>query len=197
MDLISIIFIAVALAMDCLAIAVANGISKKQFDKFFTLKISLLFGFFQGGMFWISYFICKNFTNFQGIATFFDKADHWIAFLLLGFIGIKMIKEDLPKKEDLQEKQMKQPKNELVTLISLAVAVSIDAFVTGIIFIKHPEFILSTTLIIGLISFIFTIIGVFIGVKFGCRFKLKAELIGGIILILIGTKILIEHLFFS
>ena len=196
MDLISIIFIAVALAMDCFAIAVANGISKKRIDKLFSLKISFLFGFFQGGMFCISYFICKNFTNFKVIATIFDKADHWIAFLFLGFIGIRMIKEDLHTKECSQEKQTQQSNNKLLTLISLAVAVSIDAFVTGIIFIKYPEFVLSATLIIGLVSFIFTIIGVFIGVKFGCRFKLKAELIGGIILILIGTKILIEHLFF-
>jgi putative Mn2+ efflux pump MntP len=195
-DYISIILIAVSLAMDCFAVAIANGIRKKTFDKFFTLKMSLIFGIFQGGMFLLSCVVCTRFNSIDGFTAFMDKADHWVAFVLLGGIGAKMIIDDLKKSKPCEEIKNESSKNENIMLLSLAVATSIDAFITGLIFVPYQEKIIPATIIIGLASLILAVLGMIIGVKVGCRFRLKVGAIGGGILILIGLKILAEHLFF-
>ncbi|MBP1663692.1 MAG: hypothetical protein H6Q19_832, partial [Bacteroidetes bacterium] len=118
--------------------------------------------------------------------------DHWVAFALLGIIGGKMLIEGLkPIDPDCE---ITPTPFKLRLLISLAFATSIDALATGIIFIPFPEIILSAVLIIGVISFVFTFLGMGIGIRFGKRFKFNVEILGGIILIGIGTKILLEHL---
>ena len=195
MDFISIILIAIALAMDCFAVATSTGITVRKFYPWNTFKMSLAFGLFQGGMVLIGYFAGISFANT------ISKYDHWIAFALLLFIGGKMIIESFAdKKEENKEvgttvdvaKQFSWK-----TIILLAIATSIDALATGIIFVPFPEFIVKAIVFIGLASFLFPIIGMLIGVSFGKRFNLNVNLIGGLILIGIGTKILIEHLFFS
>ena len=195
MDFISIILIAIALAMDCFVVATSTGITVRKFYPWNTFKMSLTFGIFQGGMALIGYFAGISFANT------ISKYDHWIAFALLLFIGGKMIIESFSeKKEENKEvgttvdisKQFSWK-----TIILLAIATSIDALATGIIFVPFPEFIVKAIVVIGFASFLFPFIGMLIGVSFGKRFNLNVNLIGGLILIGIGTKILIEHLFFS
>ncbi len=181
--------------MDCFAVSISKGVCASRFHLGYTLKMALLFGLFQGGMPLIGYFLGKSF------AATITRVDHWVAFLLLAFIGGKMIREGTIKNNSIDcgcdnrgtydyEKKMFGWN----TLISLAIATSIDAMATGLIFVPFPEYIVIAVSIIGFVSFIFTITGLIIGVRFKSRFKINTNVIGGIILIAIGTKILIEHL---
>jgi putative Mn2+ efflux pump MntP len=120
------------------------------------------------------------------------SVDHWVAFGLLSIIGGKMIIEGF-KNVDRDSDKVTNP-FAWTSLLSLALATSIDAFATGIVFVPFPGLIWKVVTIIGLISFIFTFIGMYIGVHFGKRFHIKVEMIGGFILIGIGLKILIDHL---
>ena len=190
MNILSIVFIAMGLAMDCFAISISKGICTGKFYFRYAFRIALLFGLFQGLMPLIGYFVANNFA--EQITRF----DHWIAFVLLGFIGTKMIVEAFKKKEECDEHESIKKHFQWKILLSLAVATSIDALATGIIFVPFPELIWVAVIIIAVASFIFSFAGVIIGVRFGKRFHLKVEALGGIILIIIGLKILIEHLFF-
>ncbi|HJV77913.1 MAG TPA: manganese efflux pump, partial [Paludibacter sp.] len=148
--------------------------------------MALLFGFFQGLMPLIGYSLGVGFAGYM--KTF----DHWVAFGLLALIGGKMLIEGLKYKDPDSDETPNPFKSSL--LISLAVATSIDALATGIVFIPYANLIWIAIAIIGIISFLFTFIGMYIGVHFGKRFHVKVEALGGIILIGIGLKILIEHL---
>lgn len=193
MDIFSIIIIAIGLAMDCFAVSVSKGVCARRYYFKQTLLMAFLFGLFQGVMPLIGYYAGISF------AETFAAIDHWIAFGLLGIIGGKMIWESLTAKNEACE-QTDAPAEQsninfkLPHLLSLAVATSIDALATGIILVPFPKFIWIAVSIIGLVSFLLTFLGMWIGVTFGKRFRLNANLLGGIILILIGTKILIEHL---
>ncbi len=186
MDILSIILIAIGLAMDCFAVSITKGItsSKPQWGK--ALLMALLFGLFQGGMPLIGFFAGVAFT--EQIARF----DHWIALGLLGFIGGKMIWESLH--EDEEQDCTKHCDFSLKTLLLLAIATSIDALATGIIFVPTPEIIWQAVSIIALVSFIFAGVGYTIGIFCGKRFHFNVELFGGLILIAIGLKIFIEHM---
>jgi len=186
MDFLSILLISIGLAMDCFAVSISKGICVGKFSMINTLKMAFLFGFFQGLMPLIGFYAGKSFIH--ELSSF----DHWVAFALLGIIGGKMLIEGLkPIDPDCE---ITPTPFKLRLLISLAFATSIDALATGIIFIPFPEIILSAVLIIGVISFVFTFLGMGIGIRFGKRFKFNVEILGGIILIGIGTKILLEHL---
>ena len=175
--------LAVGLAMDCFAISIASGILLKR-----TLwRPMLTMAFFFG---WI------------GASTFshlIESLDHWIAFIILAFLGGRMVRESF-KDEDCKKEY--DPKS-LKVVLALAVATSIDALAIGVSFaflgMRDFSEILAPISIIGFVSFIMSLIGLLFGIRFGCGIarKLRAELWGGIILIIIGTKILIEHLFFS
>ena len=183
MDLITILLIAVGLAMDCFAVSIAQGLDSDLNDKSIQSKIFLmafLFGLFQGAMPLIGYFAGNVFADF------FDTYAPWIALTLLAFIGGKMIWESLHEKEE------ETVGWQLNRLLVLAVATSIDALATGVIFIPVPERLWIGVGIIGLVSFLFSVGGYHIGKYMGERFKLNVELIGGIILIGIGLKIWIE-----
>lgn len=184
MSILQIILIAVGLAMDCFAVSITKGITagKSLYTK--ALLMALLFALFQGGMPLIGFFAGI------GFADTINRFDHWIALLLLGFIGGKMIVESLRKDKDNDNRQSDFS---FKTLILLAVATSIDALATGIIFVPTPALIWLAVAIIAAVSFIFSIAGYAIGRQFGTRFKLNVELIGGLILIAIGLKIFIEH----
>ncbi len=185
MDIISIILIAIGLAMDCFAVAITKGITsgKAHWEKAFLM--ALLFGLFQGGMPLIGYFAGVAFT--EQIARF----DHWIALGLLGFIGGKMIWESLHEKE---EEGTAHCDFSLKTILLLAIATSIDALATGIIFVPTPEIIWLAVSVIAAVSLLFAGIGYMIGVFWGKRFNCNVELFGGLILIAIGAKIFIEHM---
>jgi len=186
MDILSIIIIAIGLAMDCFAVSISKGMHAKKYYVWLTLRMALLFGLFQAVMPLIGY------TLGVGYADYMKAFDHWIAFGLLVIIGGKMIFEGF-KPKDSDSEEASNPFKWSV-LLSLALATSIDALATGIVLIPYSGAIWEAILIIGFISFLFTLTGMFIGVHFGKRFHFKVEILGGVILIGIGLKILIEHL---
>ncbi len=186
MDILSIIIIGIGLAMDCFAVSISKGICAKKFYFWHTFRMAFLFGLFQAVMPLIGFFAGNRF--FKQI----NDYDHWVAFILLSAIGIKMIYEGVIQKDSDFETTRNPFK--LKSLLVLALATSIDALATGIVFTSFPDVIWIAITLIGGISFLFTFIGMYIGIHFGKRFHINVELLGGLILIGIGTKILIEHL---
>ena len=192
MDIFSIILIAIGLAMDCFAISISKGICIRKFHFFYTLRMALLFGLFQGVMPLIGFYISSYFADQIKVV------DHWIAFILLGFIGVKMIVESFKTGENGHEKTNSIKKHfKWKGLLILAIATSIDALATGVVFAPFPEIIWIAVVTITVASFLFSFVGVIIGAHFGQRFHFKVEALGGAVLIAIGLKILIEHLFFG
>lgn len=191
-DLITIFFIAVGLSMDAFAVAVANGFSMKKVRLKDSLKIAAFFGGFQALMPIIGYLSGMSFRNY-----IYSYA-HWIAFVVLSIIGGKMIYESriIEEAETDNEKDEKDGTRTLI-LLGLAIATSIDALAVGLSLSLLVANIIYPALFIGVVTFIFSFAGVYIGKKFGNYFESKIEIIGGIILIGIGAKILIEKLFFS
>ena len=183
MGIVEVLLISVGVAMDAFAVSICKGLSIKELKLKKMIIIGLYFGIFQAVMPTIGFFLGKSFESFV------QSIDHWIAFILLTFIGINMIKEALGKKEEVNDDIG------FKTMIILAIATSIDALAVGITFAFLKANILLSVIIIGVITFVISILGCLIGSKFGNKFEQKAKFLGGIILIGIGTKILIEHLF--
>jgi putative Mn2+ efflux pump MntP len=158
----------------------------RRINKAYTALIGLFFGAFQAGMPLIGWLLGKQFERY------IVSVDHWIAFGLLAFLGIRMIIEAV--KEDDEDESENSDKLDLKELTLLAVATSIDALAVGITFAFLKVNILLSVSVIGVTTFTLSVIGVIIGSKFGSKFKSKAEIAGGIILVAIGAKILLEHL---
>ncbi len=186
MGIAELFLIGVGLSMDAFAVAVCKGLNMKKVDKVYCLVIALFFGGFQALMPWLGWMLGSQFEKY------IVSVDHWIAFALLAFLGGKMVLEALKKEEEKQE----EVKLDFKELFLLAVATSIDALAVGITFAFLNVNIVPAITLIGCTTFTITAGGVFIGNIFGSRFKEKAEILGGVILILIGVKILVEHLFF-
>lgn len=183
MNFIEIFLIGISLAVDAFAVSICKGLSMKKYEVKKGLIIGIYFGIFQGIMPIIGYLLG---TTFENLIT---SIDHWIAFVLLLTIGANMIREALSKYEETNNDKV-----DIKTMIPLAVATSIDALAIGITFAFLKVNILTATIIITITTFILSIIGTKIGNKFGTKYKSKAEFIGGLILILMGIKILLEHL---
>lgn len=183
MQHLEIIGLAVALSMDAFAVAVANGAVIKELHPKHALRISLFFGAFQAGMPLVGWLVGRTFSS--AIAAW----DHWIAFGLLAFIGGRMIRES----RDLNKEECKNCQH-LPTLILLSVATSIDALAVGLSFAFLGTPIVEPVVIIGSITFLLSLAGLFIGSRMGHFGEDKWELLGGIVLIGIGVKILLEHL---
>lgn len=183
MTLLELFFIAVGLSMDAFAVAVCKGLSMKRLSLKKSLIIGCYFGGFQALMPFIGYYLGVNFKEY--IVSF----DHWIAFILLGLIGFNMLKE-------AEEEDEVNPALDFKTMIILALATSIDALAVGITFAFLSVSIIPAISFIGSVTFILSVLGVKIGNLFGVKYKSKAEIAGGLILISMGIKILIEHLFF-
>ena len=182
MNLVETIFIGIGLAMDAFAVSICKGLSMFKMSWRKAIKIGLYFGIFQMMMPIIGYLLGIRFAGFV------EKIDHWLAFILLGFIGIKMIKESFSEEENTDDKV------DFRTMTILAIATSIDALAIGITYaFLETNNILMSFSIIGLITFVICIYGVLIGNKFGNKYGSKAEFVGGLILLFIGIKILIEH----
>ena len=184
MGIIEIILIAVSLAMDAFAVSICKGLSMIKMDWKKAIIIGLYFGIFQGGMPLIGYFLG---VGFEESIKFID---HWIAFGLLAFIGGNMIKEALSKNDEDEVDDSVDFK----TMIVLAIATSIDALAVGVTFAFLNVNILLAVALIGIITFVISCIGVKLGNVFGDKYEKKAELAGGVVLVLIGLKILLEHL---
>lgn len=187
MGFLELFLIAVGLSMDAFAVSICKGLKMQRFNLRHAGAIALAFGGFQALMPVIGWLLGKQFESYiTGI-------DHWIAFGLLAVIGGKMAVESFKKDEEDDDSEEKE-KLDVKELLVLAVATSIDALAVGITFAFLQVSIAPAVSLIGVTTFVLSAGGVFIGHKFGAKFKSKAELAGGIILILIGLKILLEHL---
>lgn len=182
-----ILLLAIALAMDAFSVSITQGMLISNQPLKLALKLGIVFGFFQALMPLTGYLLGSAF------AAYIQSIDHWIAFILLGFLGIRMIKESL-QEEELQETSSENTSLDFKTVIVLAIATSIDALAAGVTFAFLKTNILMAIAIIGILTAIICFIGVYIGYICRSRFKFNMELIGGCILIILGLKILLEHL---
>lgn len=185
MGILELVLVAIGLSMDAFAVAVCQGLSMDRLNYKKSVIVALYFGVFQALMPIIGWLLGVNFESY------IVNIDHWIAFILLSIIGIQMIIESR-KNEDI-----KISKNDSINhkeLLLLAIATSIDALTVGITFAFLKVSIIKSISIIGISTFILSILGVIIGNRFGLKYKNTSECIGGIILILIGLKVLLEHL---
>ena len=182
MGIITVFMIAIGLAMDSLAVSISGGIVMRPFCMRQSLRLALTMGIFQGGMTLLGWGLGVSFSSY--ITVF----DHWIAFVLLGFLGGKMIYESFEEEETTISSFSTK------TLITLGVATSIDALAVGVsmAFLKTSIYI--PAFIIGFVTFSLSLIGVISGYRFGKIKGVNVELLGGVILIAIGIKILVEHL---
>ncbi|MCC8043270.1 MAG: manganese efflux pump MntP family protein [Oscillospiraceae bacterium] len=185
MDFITLFLTAVGLSMDAFAVSVCKGLATPQYKAKYSLICGAWFGVFQAVMPLIGWLLGVNFKNM--ITSF----DHWIAFILLAVIGFNMVKEGLSKDDETTD-----PSFSAKSMLMLAIATSIDALAVGITYAFLDVNIGAAVLFIGVCTFVISAVGVKIGSVFGTKYKSGAELAGGIILILIGVKTLIEHLFF-
>ena len=183
MHFVTLLITAIGLSMDAFAVAMCKGLSLRRYRARYALIVGLYFGFFQGAMPLIGYFLGIN------LAHIIEAYDHWIAFVLLAFLGGKMLYEAFSADEDETCDAM-----DFKTMLVLSVATSIDALAVGITLAFLKVNIVTSVLFIGVITFTLSAIGVKIGNVFGAKYKSTAELTGGVVLILMGTKILLEHL---
>ena len=177
------LLISIGLAMDAFAVSICKGLSMKKMSWKRAIIIGLYFGIFQMLMPIIGYVLGYGFNQI------ITNIDHWVAFILLGFIGGKMIKESFSEKKQANDQV------DFKTMFVLAIATSIDALAVGITYafldVSNIILVFAT---IGIVTFVLSVIGVKVGNRFGDKYENRAELIGGIILIFIGLKILLEHL---
>ena len=184
---IEIFLIGVGLAMDAFAVSICKGLGMKTLNKKQAIVIAAYFGGFQALMPLIGWILGIRFQEY------IVAVDHWIAFILLVIIGGKMIFEAL-KNEGCEVVEIKNGPLNHKELVVFAVATSIDALAIGITFALLDTPIVPAIIIIGITTFVICVLGVVVGNVFGCKYKSKAELAGGLILVLMGTKILLEHL---
>ena len=185
MGITELLLLSVGLAMDAFSVSVCKGLSMKRLDYKGAFVTALFFGVFQAGMPLIGYFLGSRF------AEYITSVSHWVAFGLLGIIGGKMIFEALTEDGDEAESEYRLKIGELFVL---AIATSIDALAVGIVFAAEEVNLFFSVTSIGVVTFALSLAGVAIGKSFGSKYENKAEIAGGVILILIGTKLLLEGL---
>lgn len=185
MSLLELFIIAVGLSMDAFAVSICKGLSMCRWRGRDALSIGLYFGGFQAMMPFAGYLLGSRFK--QAITAY----DHWIAFILLGVIGINMIKESLDKESESCDASVR-----MKDMLILAIATSIDALAVGVTFAFLQVRIIPAISFIGCTTLLLSMVGVKVGTVFGCKYKSRAELAGGLILVFMGCKILIDHLFF-
>ena len=185
---IELFLLGIGLAMDAFAVSVCKGLGMRRLNKKQTLIIGLYFGGFQALMPLIGWLLGSQFQKY------ITSIDHWIAFILLGFIGGKMMIEAIREWNEEETVDVIDAPLDHKNMLVLAVATSIDALAVGITFAFLDTPIIEAITIIGITSMVISIIGVVVGNFFGSRYKSKAEFIGGLILVLLGLKILLEHL---
>ena len=182
MELITVLLLAVGLAMDAFAVSICKGLAVRKVTIRTMVIVGLWFGVFQGVMPVIGYVSGSAFYDL------ISEYDHWIAFILLFLIGANMIREALSDEDEGVDDNLG-----FRTMLLLAIATSIDALAVGISLAMTGDGIVEPALIIGVVTMIISIFGVWIGSRFGDRYGKKAELVGGVILILIGLRIVLEH----
>lgn len=185
MGFVELFFIGVGLSMDAFAVSICKGLNMKKINYKHALIIGGFFGGFQALMPFLGWALGSKFEQY------IESVDHWIAFILLAFIGGKMVYESIKGGDD-DEESSHQDKLDIKELFMLAVATSIDALAVGVTFAFLEVSILPSITLIGITTFVISVGGVVIGNRFGSKYKNKAEIAGGMILILIGLKILLE-----
>jgi len=183
MGFFELFLIGIGLSMDAFAVAICKGLGMERINKRDTLLLALFFGGFQALMPTLGFLLGYRFESF------ITSIDHWIAFILLALIGGNMIREALGKDEEHENDDFS-----FKAMLPLAVATSIDALAVGISFAFLGVDIVQAALLIGATTFVLSGVGIYVGNVFGAKYKSKAELLGGVVLILIGLKILLEHL---
>ena len=190
MDILSIIFLAIGLAMDCFAVSIAQGMQRTPLRS--VIPMAILFGLFQGGMPLIAYYVGGVFADF------FTRWSHWIALVLLVLIGGKMLIEAIveSRKSKVESDQKSEVRSQtaltLSTMLILAVATSIDALSIGVLFIPVPDVLWLAISLIAATSTLFSLVGFWLGKIFGEHITINANIPGGCILIAIGIKIFLE-----
>lgn len=185
MSLMELVLLAVGLSMDAFAVAICKGLSMQKLGWKHYLTVGAWFGGFQALMPTLGYLLGTTFERY------ITSVDHWVAFVLLCLIGGNMLKEGFSKGEEKEE----SASFDFKSMLLLALATSIDALAVGITFALLPDVnIFSAVGLIGAITFCLSAVGLKVGNIFGLKYKSKAEIVGGVILILIGVKILLEHL---
>ena len=187
MTIFELFVIAVGVSMDAFAVSICKGLSVRKLRSRHAFATAMWFGGFQALMPLIGYFIGIYFSDFV------TNVDHWIAFVLLSLIGGNMIKESQENSEECEH----DADFSFRKMLGLAVATSIDALAIGVSFAFLKINIWTAVLLIGVTTAAFSGVGVKLGNVFGCRYKSKAELAGGVILVVMGARILVEHLFFN
>lgn len=187
LEIITILLIAVSLAMDAFAVSISNGVCVRGFCRRDAIRQATYFGVFQCLMPVIGWILGSS------VKDYIEAVDHWIAFVLLALIGINMIRESFKgNDEDMASCNVGLGHK---TLLVQAIATSIDALAVGISFALLNVNIIQAGIVIGVVSFVISCIGAWIGQTIGGKLQSKAEILGGVVLILIGTKILVEHVF--
>lgn len=186
MSLFDLVVIAIGLSMDAFAVSICKGLSVSRIKPAHIFTVGMYFGGFQALMPLIGYMLGKQ---FESVIT---DIDHWIAFILLAIIGGNMIREAVKGGDDSCDDSFS-----FKTMLPLAVATSIDALAIGVTFAFLRVNIISAVALIGTITFVISGAGLGIGNSFGAKYKLKSQILGGVILVMLGCKILIEHLFFG
>ena len=185
---IELFLLGIGLSMDAFAVSVCKGLGMRRLNKKQALIIGLYFGGFQALMPLIGWLLGSQFQKY------ITSIDHWITFILLGFIGGKMMIEAIREWNEEETVDVMDAPLDHKNMLVLAVATSIDALAVGITFAFLDTPIIEAITIIGITTMVISIIGVVVGNFFGSRYKSKAEFIGGLILVLLGLKILLEHL---
>lgn len=196
MSLFELFLIALGLSMDAFAVAICKGLGMRKLDMRQALVIGLFFGGFQALMPTIGWFLGAQF------ASLVMPIDHWIAFILLAFIGGKMLFDAIKGDDESETGEVKDgegakgsaPKLDLRELTMLAIATSIDALAVGITFAFLDVDIVLAASFIGVVTFVLSVIGVAVGNQFGSRWEKPSTIVGGVVLILIGVRILLEHI---
>lgn len=188
MSIVELLLVAVGLSMDAFAVSVCKGLGMRRIDGRIALILAALFGAFQGLMPVLGWFMGSQFL------WLIQPVDHWIAFGLLSFIGGKMVWDALHEDPDGEVVQTRVDWREF---LMLSVATSIDALAVGISYAALDVDISWAALLIGATTFVLSLVGVVVGHLFGKRFERPAQVVGGVVLIGIGVKVLVEHLFLS
>lgn len=188
MGLLELFLVGLGLSMDAFAVSICKGLNMRRINYKHSFIIAAFFGFFQAAMPLIGWTLGIQFEQY--IVSF----DHWVAFFLLGLVGGKMVKESFAKNEDACDCSQ-ESKLDIKELFIMSIATSIDALAVGITLALMPNTDIWLSIgVIGIVTFAMCVMGVIVGNNFGSRYKNKAEFAGGLILIAIGTKILVEHL---
>ena len=188
MGFIELFLVGVGLSMDAFAVSICKGLGMKRLNMKQALVIGLFFGGFQALMPFLGWALGTQ------LADFITPIDHWIAFILLAVIGGKMLLDAFRGGEEEEAGEATDAKLDMKELLMLAIATSIDALAVGITFAFLGVDIVSAIVVIGLTTFVISVAGVAVGHAFGARYEKGATIVGGVVLILIGLKILLEHL---